>query len=252
MIFDFLRRRARRAGAAYEIPAGQRIYAIGDVHGAYWRLVELQEMIRADLAAHPVDDALMVYLGDYIDRGEHSREVVDLLLAPPDDLPAAIMLRGNHEQTLLDCLEAPERLAEWRSFGGLETLISYGVNPGPLRDRTDRADAMSRLHAKLPEAHLRFFLELPTHARFGGYFFCHAGVRPGVPLERQSPRDLLWIREEFLASNADFGARVVHGHTPAQAPELMGNRINIDTGACMTGVLTCVALEGRHARFLQT
>ena len=254
MIFNWLRRPPPRpvSSAAFAIPPGQRVYAVGDIHGACKLLVEMQGMIRDDLRAFPVRDASLVYLGDYIDRGEHSREVVENLLTPPAFLPHATMLRGNHEQTLLDCLTDPERLANWRNFGAVETLLSYGVDPALLRNRSDQGEAIAQLRANMPAAHLAFMNELPLFTKVGGYFFCHAGVRPGMPLARQIAQDILWIRGEFLESDEDHGACVVHGHTPASAPEVRHNRINVDTGACMSGKLTCVILEGETVRFLST
>ena len=113
-------------------------------------------------------------------------------------------------------------------------------------------DAVAGLRATIPLSHLDFLKSLPTRLSIGKYFMCHAGVRPGIPLERQAEKDLLWIRDEFLSSRADFGKIVVHGHTPAEAPEVLPNRINVDTGAFMTGRLTCAVLEGGGVRFLST
>ncbi len=251
-MFDWLRKAAPPLAPAkqYSVPEGARIYAVGDVHGAYGALEALQSNIIDDVRAHPVRQSAIVYLGDYIDRGERSYDVVRRLIAPPPELPPSIALRGNHEQSLLDCLADPERLAGWREFGGLETLMSYGVDAALLRNRTDSAAAIKRFRENLPDAHLAFFNALPFSFSLGGYFFCHAGVRPGVALEQQSNQDLMWIRDEFLNHDADFGARVVHGHTPTARPEARGNRINVDTGACVTGVLTCAVIEGDALRFL--
>lgn len=241
-----------RADAKYSIPADNRIYAVGDIHGRLDLLKRMHGLILADLAANPVAQPRIVYLGDYIDRGMQSRGVIDLLLDPPAALPPAIMLRGNHEQTLLDCLAEPDRFENWRDFGGVETLMSYGVPADMLRERDAGAQAMAAFAELLPRDHLQFYDDMIYRFTAGGYFFCHAGVRPGVPLDRQTPHDLMWIRQEFMASSEDFGAIVVHGHTPASQPTVERNRIGVDTGAYATGVLTAAVADATGVRFLST
>ena len=208
-------------------------------------------MIIADLQTRPPQSARLIYLGDYIDRGGKSREVVERLLNPPPELPKAIMLRGNHEQTLLDCLDDPVRLDEWRGFGGIETMMSYGVEASLLLQRNDQR-ATIEAFAKASSDHFDFYANLELSAEFGNYFFCHAGVRPGVALNRQSAQDLMWIRQEFLNSQADFTRIIVHGHTPVEKPDVRPNRINIDTGAYATRKLTCAVLEAETIHFLST
>ncbi len=230
---------------------GERIYAIGDIHGRLELLEQLQAMIGAEIERDRPAVCRLVYVGDYIDRGGKSREVIERLIHPPAFLPRAVLLRGNHEQTLLDCLDNHARLSEWLGFGGLETMMSYGVDPALLRNRSATGAIMDAFE-KAAAAHLDFFDSLPCSAEFGPYFFCHAGVRPGVRLDRQSPQDLMWIRQEFLDSPADFGRIIIHGHTPAPAPDVRHNRINIDTGAYATRKLTAIVLEGEGFRFLST
>ena len=161
-----------------------------------------------------------------------------------------VALKGNHEALLEGFLADPAVGEHWRRLGGLETLQSYGVPVGALMMGKNYDEAADRLRAALPAAHVSFLQSLKTSFSHGKYFLCHAGVRPSVPLERQSDDDLLWIRGEFLNSKADFSKIVVHGHTPVEEPEVLSNRINIDTGAFATGRLTCVVLDEHGHRFL--
>ena len=188
-------------------------------------------------------------LGDYIDRGPHSRGVIERLAENP--FPGDyIALKGNHEALFEAFLADPAIGAQWRTLGGLETLHSFGVRVAPLMAGRSFAEAADGLRAALTPRHGEFLAALQPSLSVGRYFLCHAGVRPGVPLERQRPEDLMWIRDEFLRSTADFGKVVVHGHTPSEEPEVLANRINIDTGAYATGRLTCVVLEGDGHRFI--
>ncbi len=226
-----------------------RIYAIGDVHGRLDLLEQMISEIRVDMKERPVAGALTVTLGDYIDRGPHSRGVIDRLVRNPFPTPY-VPLKGNHEALFEDFLGQPATADQWRHLGGLETLHSYGVPVSMAMRGKGYEQTADQLRAAVPEAHFRFIASLKVSASFRRYFLCHAGVRPGIPLERQSVDDLLWIRDEFLTSGEDFGKRIVHGHTPNEWPEVLPNRINIDTGAFATGRLTCVVLEGERHRFL--
>jgi serine/threonine protein phosphatase 1 len=161
-----------------------------------------------------------------------------------------ICLMGNHEQIFLDFLEDPNVITSWMSLGGLETLASYGLRPKLTLRPAEVEEIQARLLAALPKAHRQFLQELQYCYRCGDYLFVHAGVRPGAALEEQLPEDLLWIREPFLTSTKNFGAVVVHGHTPETSPVVLPNRICVDTGAYVTGVLTCLVLEGKKRRFL--
>ena len=219
---------------------GQRIYAIGDIHGCLDKFRALHATIRADLAAYPIARPLIIHLGDYIDRGADSAGVVRALMAM-DDLPV-VNLMGNHEDTALAALGGEgAACADWLACGGEAALRSWGLDPaGP------RADW------RLPEAEHAWLRALRPHHVASGYVFVHAGLRPGVPLAEQSLEDRLRIRRPFLDSNADFGAVVVHGHTPTRdrTPERHANRINLDTGAVYGGPLTCGVFEGDMVAFL--
>jgi serine/threonine protein phosphatase 1 len=239
--------KAMRLGQA-RTPDDLRLYAIGDVHGCDDLIAEAHAKIADDLASRPVADYRIVHCGDYVDRGPDSAGVVERLVRRQADDSRAIFLRGNHEEFLLAFLPAPERVGEtWLINGAAETLASYGVLVGDYADFTALGEAFA---ASLPKSHLHFLDRTTLSVSFGDYFFCHAGVRPGVALDRQRPDDLIWIREGFLDSNADFGKVVIHGHTPVAEPEILPNRIDIDTGAVFTGRLTCLVLEGSGYRFL--
>jgi serine/threonine protein phosphatase 1 len=230
------------------IANSERIYAIGDIHGRLDLLERAIAAIRSDVRDHGAA-ALTVTVGDYIDRGPQSRGVLDRLIENP--FPTSyVALKGNHEAMFETFLADPESGSVWASQGGQETLQSYGVRLGPLRRNADFAKAARDLHAALPASHSDFLRSLKTSFTRGCYFFCHAGVRPGVPLDRQSEEDLLWIRDAFLTSREDFGKIVVHGHTPVAEPEVRANRIGIDTGAFASGRLTCVVLDEMGRRFL--
>lgn len=237
--------------AAALLPPGRRIYAVGDVHGRHDLLSRMRDLIAADLTRHEHDEALIVFLGDYVDRGPHSRAVLDALTAA--DFPAPILpLLGNHEAMLLEFLSRPETGETWRKFGGIETVHSYGVDTSDLRAAKNLPAVADELRRAMPPHHLEFLHGLALTHSAGEYFFCHAGVRPGVPLAQQTEEDLLWIREDFIGSEADFGAVVVHGHTPGEKPLVRENAIGIDTGAYITGRLTCLALGTHSVAFLST
>ena len=228
----------------------KRLYVIGDIHGRLDLLDRLIDEIDRDAKKHGTN-CLTVTVGDYIDRGPDSRGVLERLLSNP--FPGDyVALKGNHEALLEAFLEDPAIGAQWRRLGGLETLHSFGVPVAAMMVGKNYDQAAEQLRAALSPAHTKFLASLKTSFTVGRYFLCHAGIRPGVSLERQSPQDLLWIRDEFLNSRKDFGKIVVHGHTPIVEPEVLPNRINIDTGAFPTGRLTCVVLEGESRRFIST
>jgi len=230
-------------------PPLDRLYVIGDIHGRADLLDRMIEMITSDLEAAPVADCLTVTLGDYVDRGPASQRVIERLAGNP--FPTRfVALKGNHEAILDSFLMDPTVADYWRRLGGLETLHSYGIDVGPLMRGRDYEAAAAAFRSALPDAHTKFLSSLRTSLTVGRYFLCHAGVRPGVPLLQQREDDLLWIRDEFLASHEDFGKIVVHGHSPTSDPEILRNRINVDTGAFLTGRLTCAVLEGDDVRLL--
>lgn len=230
------------------VPPDMFVAAIGDIHGRADLLEALWPRIQALAQKSDCRHRVLVFLGDYVDRGPDSARVVSRIVAGFDGFET-ICLKGNHEEVLLQFLSDPSVGPTWESFGGTPTLQSYGVAHAPDSNwlQTRASFAMA-----LPETHLAFFKNLRLHHVIGDYLFVHAGVRPHVPLENQTERDLLWIREQFLESDASFGHIVVHGHTPTHAPVERANRIGIDTGAVFTGNLTALILEGRTRRFLAT
>ena len=236
-------------------PEATRIYAIGDIHGRADLLRELHSKIRADADGQPLYRKIIVYLGDFVDRGKDSKEVVDILIDEPlaDAGFETKCLLGNHERSMLNFLEDPIAGPNWVIYGGEATLLSYGVGHPRGNGMDDRWTLIrDRLFDGIPIDHLGFFKSLePGHIE-GGYLFVHAGIRPGVPLEKQDLRDMLWIRDDFLMSKADHGFCVVHGHTVSTEPDFHPNRIGIDTGAYSSGKLTCLVLEGQARRILQT
>jgi serine/threonine protein phosphatase 1 len=231
------------------IPDGIRIYAIGDVHGRADLLVELLARIDTDLKANPIAQSIQVFLGDYIDRGPHSQEVLDRLIARRRR-HSMLYLKGNHETYIAQVLSDPSRLADWKRAGGIYTLFSYGVPLSVTEDPRAEQNVAEAFNQALPESHRRFLQGLALSFTCGDFFFAHAGVRPGVPLWQQRQQDLLWIREDFLLYEKDFGKVVVHGHTPTPRPDIRPNRINIDTGAYATGQLTCLVLQGDQMSFI--
>jgi serine/threonine protein phosphatase 1 len=230
---------------------GMRLYVIGDIHGRADLLDQIVEKIRDDVATHREIDCITVTLGDYVDRGPNSRGVIDRLSRNP--FPTRyIGLKGNHEALLEAFLQDPSGADYWRKLGGLETMQSYGVPIGELMVGRGYDQAAKALKAAIPPEHVRFLSSLEPFVMIGKYFLCHAGVRPHVPLPRQSIDDLLWIREEFLDSDVMFEKMIIHGHTPHEWPEVRPNRINIDTGAFASGRLTCLVLEEQQEHFLFT
>ena len=231
-----------------ELPAGSRVYAIGDVHGRVDLLQETFAKIDSHRNAYPIGNALEIMLGDYIDRGPSSFDVIELLSKRVGG--GTICLKGNHECFLLEFLKDPAVLGAWQRCGGLETLASYGLELSLDPSPKDQESFAAALAERLPAHHYSFLVALPLSFTLGDYFFAHAGVRPGVALSNQSADDLLWIREEFLRYEGSFGKVVVHGHTPVSEPEIHKNRINIDTGAYASGKLTCAVLEKDQVLFL--
>ena len=224
------------------LPEDVRIYAIGDVHGRADLLDRVLSRIDAHIVAHPVVRPIHLLVGDYIDRGPASRDVLELLIDCSQGREM-IFLRGNHDIFIHEFLQNPAALRDWSKIGGLETLMSYGLQPPINADMTTQQELAKALNSVLPTAHRNFLENLESSFSCGGYFFAHAGVRPGIPLAKQRDDDLLWIRDEFLLHEEDFGKIVVHGHTPVREIDIRPNRINIDTGAYATGRLSCLIME---------
>lgn len=239
--------------ASPSLPDGLRVYAFGDVHGRYDLLLRLREAINRDRRDMPVKETLVIGLGDYIDRGPDSCDVVEALSSGFFECET-VFLRGNHEQMLLDFLEDPGREgARWFHAGAAETLQSYVAADVDLvvGSRIPFSKLREELAAKVPPSHVVFLQKLPMSFEIGDYFFAHAGARPGTPLELQDPRDLLWIRDGFSDADAPFEKVVVHGHSPVDRPYFGNHRINIDTGAYFTNRLTCLVLEGAGRRVIE-
>ena len=228
-------------------PDGERLYAVGDIHGCGSLLDTLLAAIRADAAGA----SRLIFLGDYVDRGTDSKGVVDRLLKVRAEAPNTVFLKGNHEQAMLDFLARPDLNEEWLHWGGDKTLESYGVAETWKKSPDTLADELSGL---LPPAHRDFLSGLELWRVFGDYAFVHAGFKPGVALEDQKAEDCLWIRSEFHNAAPDQRPRevVVHGHQPVKKPVDVGWRIDVDTGAVWSDALTAVVLEGTTRRFIST
>ncbi|QUD90836.1 serine/threonine protein phosphatase [Phenylobacterium montanum] len=233
---------------------GRLVYAVGDIHGRLDLLQRLLTAISADaVQTHSNERPLVVFLGDYIDRGAESRGVIDQILTLRRQGRFEVRcLKGNHEQALLQFLEDPGFGPAWVGHGGGPTLMSYGIAPPQMRSDEEGWEA-TRLafRAALPPHHLAFFETLELSLVVGDYLFVHAGVRPGVPLTDQAEQDLLWIRGDFLNDPGGFEKMIVHGHTPVDRPYIGRSRIAVDTGAYATGLLSAARLVGRERDFLE-
>jgi serine/threonine protein phosphatase 1 len=250
MSFRFFGGKARPAPTG---PVGTRLYAIGDIHGRADLLQQMTGLIREDAARHAAARNVVICLGDYVDRGPDSRAVIDLLRAAPLPGFEQVLLRGNHEDFMLHFLTDASVGWPWLANGGRETLESYGIDPPSAQAGPDALERAQRaLAERLPVEHIAFLQGLKPLHEEGDFCFVHAGVKPGVALAKQREHDLLWIRDEFLTSHADFGRIIVHGHSITPVPDVRPNRIGIDTGAYMSGRLTCLVIEGTERAFLQT
>ncbi len=251
-MLEFLRRRSESHPVAC-LPDGMRVYAIGDIHGRSDLLHALHAAITADARSAADRRKVVVYVGDYVDRGFDSRGVVEMLVENPLDGFETVCLMGNHEASMLEFMSDIGVGPGWLQWGGDATLYSYGVTlSGPITDEDCLREAQAALRRQLPSSHLDFLRGLRLHHEAGDYLFVHAGIRPGIPIEAQLAEDLMWIRGPFLRSNADHGCVVVHGHTISREVEFRPNRIGIDTGAYASDVLPCLVLEGSERRLLNT
>lgn len=241
---------------APSLPENLRIYAIGDIHGRLDLLKQLLEKIDAEPKPAGVT-VKKVFLGDYIDRGVQSKQVLDYLLhlaEKESGVTKPDFLLGNHEQVMRELVKQKDLklLQDWLRFGGRETLMSYGIRPAILSTTASLTAMLSEFLNKFPKAHNDFVGRMVTSVTYGDYFFCHAGARYGVPLPEQSEQDLVWIRHDFLANTKKFEKMVVHGHTISEEAEVLPHRINVDTGAYATGCLTAIGLEGTNQWLVQT
>lgn len=232
------------------LPSGVRVYAMGDIHGRADLLKAQLLAIGADIRDHPIATPLLVCLGDYVDRGPASAEVIELLLRAGRFM-AMICLAGNHELYLLRFLRDASFGPRWLGIGGRQTLSSYGITPPLHASRHTLAETSQTLRDTMPPSHLRFLANLGTSVSLGDYVFVHAGVEPGKPIVEHDANTLTTIREPFLTTPSGFGRVVVHGHSPVSTPEVGPDRINLDTGAYATGLLTCIVLEASMFRFLR-
>lgn len=253
--FMFWKRKSKPAPAArdgFAIPEGQRVYAIGDIHGRDDLFAELLDMIRADNAARPPAMVTLILLGDLVDRGPQSAQVVERAIRLQPEFPDMRLLIGNHEECFLAALTGNvRRLRYFMRIGGEATVASYWTGATSL-DSATFEEVAAQLPAMVPQAHVDFLGAGEDVIEIGDYVFVHAGIRPGVELEKQALADLRWIREDFLHDERDHGAMVVHGHTIQADVDEWPNRIGIDTGAYKSGILTAIALEGTERRYLKT
>ena len=245
-MFMFSRKRHYPSGAE-----GYRAYVVGDVHGRLDLLERLLSQIENEIDGSSAN-VVLAFVGDLIDRGPASAQVVERLRTYRKPGVRTVLLAGNHEEVLLRILAGDASLITgWLKFGGAECLRSYGADPKKLR-RLLEADALALIRQVIPSEHVEFLQGFGDTFRFGDYLFVHAGVRPGVELSAQRQKDLRWIREPFLADESDHGFVVVHGHTISNDVEELPNRIGIDTGAYATDVLTALAIEGDRRWFIDT
>jgi len=233
------------------VPPGQRVYAIGDIHGrldllnALLREIELDSGRRGDGS-----EVILIFLGDLVDRGPNSRGVIDRLLSLSREVPTSRFLLGNHDEVFLKAtLGDPKALRFLVRIGGKETILSYGITENEYR-RLDYDDLAIFLASKVPEEHINFLSSFEDYIVIGDYMFVHAGLRPGVDISEQSGSDLRWIRGEFLKSKSSYPHMIVHGHTISEKADVQKNRIGIDTGAFTSGCLTAIGLEGVERWFL--
>ncbi len=244
-------RRLEERRPVASVPAGERVYAIGDIHGRNDLLTMLLKMLVQDAKAF-TGKVTLVFIGDYIDRGPDSKGVIDTLRKAIPDSWTTVFLRGNHEQAMLDFLVEPQLRAEWLAWGGIQALESYGVPLyGTKGARGPEALATELAHALEETGHKAFYEATTLYHVVGDYAFVHAGVRRGIPLEKQLPSDLIFIRDDFMGRAHDLPYRVVFGHTILPEPMVEADRIGIDTGAFQSGTLTAVRLEGDSVEVIQ-
>ncbi len=246
----FLKKKPSSKDHKSSTPEGMRLYAIGDVHGRADLLIKLLQQIEQE-RREPALTHRVIFLGDYVDRGHDSSGVIDLLLSYAKKYPDSVFLKGNHEEAMLDFLATPDSMEHWIDWGGHQTLESYGIQQVVSKTAPALRDQLVNL---LPDPHFKFLLGLERYHQLGDYVFVHAGLRPGIELSKQTDRDLLWIRKEFLNCGPKQFSKfcVVHGHTPQDREENLSWRINVDTAAYTTGRLTATVLEGTHRRFIST
>ena len=231
-----------------------RYYAVGDIHGRLDLIQPLISKIEKDISQHPEDKPILIFLGDYIDRGPDSKGVIDTLISLKKKYEC-VFLKGNHEDILLMFLKDAKKGPLWLINGGIETLKSYGIKQISEEDKKNNyPELQNQLLKKIPKNHISFFKStLQLTYEIKDYLFVHAGVRFNTPINKQKKQDLLWIREPFLSEDTNFEKIIVHGHSINEKdPEIKSNRIGIDTGAYYTDILTCFVIAGDKTYFLNT
>jgi serine/threonine protein phosphatase 1 len=227
------------------------VYAIGDVHGCLDLLLKIEARIRSDADQHRDREKVIILIGDVIDRGMQSAEIIEHLTIEAGRGFSRFVLAGNHEAAMLAFLDDPIGAPEWLDIGGLQTLISYGISVDPQRrGRSERRRLAGAMAGAVPDEHIGFLRSLPVSLQWGRYLFVHAGIRPGIALQDQSDSDMQEIRKEFTASAADHGFTVVHGHTPRPEPSRLANRISLDVAPYATGRLAAARFDGDDVKFL--
>lgn len=231
---------------------GERVYAVGDIHGCWNETRALLNLIKRDNEYRDKCRTHIIFLGDIIDRGPDSKRVIELLMEFPIPYADPLFIKGNHEEIVVRALtNEPNLLPRWLEYGGYECAASYGVSKAELEGR-DFIAIQHMLRSAIPKQHLQFLHGFVDYVKFGDYLFTHAGIMPGVPLSKQTSRSLRWIREPFLSSERDHGLVIVHGHTISDDVVCKPNRIGLDTGAYKTGRLAAVRIEDAEVDFFCT
>lgn len=252
MISKLFKSRTVPRSSPPRIPEGQRVYAVGDIHGRADLLAELIELIEADERARGPAETTLIFLGDIVDRGPDSAKVIDRLHGLAADRGNVRFLLGNHEEIFIGALDGePKALRLFCRIGGRETILSYGMAAAEY-ERLDYEELVHRLEDLVPAAHHAFLAGFEDMIVIGDYAFVHAGVRPDTPLDQQRTSDLRWIRDPFLDHRSALEKTIVHGHTMTDEIERRSHRIGIDTGAYASGRLTALGLEGETSWHLQT
>ncbi len=256
MLSRLFGKKAQTTRPAPAIPDGERVFAIGDVHGCNALLIDLLAQIDADDAARGRAKTTVIFLGDLMDRGPDSAGVINTAMAYRDasetaDSKTVRFLMGNHEDMFLDSVSGDAKaLRYFIKYGGRETILSYGLTED-VYNALDIEALATEMLTLVPRDHADFVRDFEDCIIIGDYAFVHAGIRPGVAIEAQKPKDMRWIRENFLESSAVHEKMIVFGHTIFDDVDMPGNRIGVDTGAYRTGVLSAIGLQGSDSWILQ-
>ncbi|MEL6756006.1 MAG: metallophosphoesterase family protein [Pseudomonadota bacterium] len=231
---------------------GERVYAIGDIHGCLREVDALLNNIKRHNDYRDPAKTYLVFLGDLVDRGPNSRGVIERLISFPYEFAVPLFIKGNHEEMMVRSLMSePHLIPDWLRYGGFACAESYGLSRRKLMGR-DPNSLQRLLRSVIPRSHVEFLAASLDYVRFGDYLFTHAGIRPGVPIEKQKTKDLRWVREPFLSFQGDHGMVVVHGHTISERVETKHNRIGVDTGAYLTGKLSAICIDGADVTILSS